>query len=351
MRLSFSVPYWRARRLRIYGFKTDDRRDAGEYAEAVRRAEEAGAKRPRREWAPNFRWTITATLINLGVPALPVAPRGLSIEEAKAWMIEHRGLDPERYVGTILKGHLRFGWSRYRIKWFDFELAVGGEDSMVQVAFMTPLLAAAFGVRVPRRWLKGWVYERRSIISVRPGYIGSLMHVEVWHDEGMANMGRYYRDLAEQGRPSDFVTRAMMRNGWDGYLGGAHFVDRKLIGWPFGQKVYERRQTSAPVTLAFRVPGDDREYEAVLTGEEATWKRPRAWWMSNRWRGYDIRVDHPPMHQGKGEDSWNMDDDGIFGMSSQADSPEGAVWDYVRAVERDRSRYGMPTASQASEGF
>lgn len=72
-----------------------------------------------------------------------------------------------------------------------------------------------------------------------------------------------------------------------------------------------------------------------------------------RWRGHfpwrkkvaqywDIDFRNPPLHSGKGDNSWDQDDDGIFGCSSSAETLEGAIADYQAKCARDRERYGMP---------
>lgn len=61
------------------------------------------------------------------------------------------------------------------------------------------------------------------------------------------------------------------------------------------------------------------------------------------------------MHQGKGENSYDQDDDGIFGMGVPGTTLEEAIKGYQDAVSRDRKRYGMPDSlrslSDAKERF
>jgi hypothetical protein len=73
------------------------------------------------------------------------------------------------------------------------------------------------------------------------------------------------------------------------------------------------------------------------------------WWRSyfprhKRVHRYvDIRVDEPPMHAGKGENSYDLDDDGIFGMGVPCETVEEAIKGYQEAVDRNRKKYGFPS--------
>lgn len=322
-------PYAPGKLVHLHGFVVDYRRSDEEYAAVVQRCVEDGRKVPRRERMPNRRWFLSLTLRRMREET-PTTKLG----------------DAERNVGTILKGWYRIGWSRYRFKTFGFEVAVGGEDSMAQLEVRSPLLSWSFGVRVPRSWLKRWVYERRSLLRVEVGYIGSIALIQVYYDDSMDNMVSYYRDERDRGGDVGFVTYAMMRNGWSFYLGGSHVWERQVASRLLGKRDYLRVERD-PVTLVFQMPGHDAEYEAVLTPQVETWQRRRALWGGMRREGYDVAVKRPPMFQGKGENSWDCGDDGIFGMTVECRTPEEAVAGYIKAVERQRAKYGMPSEARA----
>lgn len=69
------------------------------------------------------------------------------------------------------------------------------------------------------------------------------------------------------------------------------------------------------------------------------------------WYRVEIKIDQPPMRAGKGENSWDCGDDGIFGMSRewQGTNPNYLNYDqcikeavqlYVESVTEDAKRYG-----------
>lgn len=64
-----------------------------------------------------------------------------------------------------------------------------------------------------------------------------------------------------------------------------------------------------------------------------------------------MEIEKPPMRAGKGENSWDLDDDGCFGMSAPWDKTpptwktrdqcaREAVAYYVESAMRDAKRYG-----------
>jgi hypothetical protein len=88
-------------------------------------------------------------------------------------------------------------------------------------------------------------------------------------------------------------------------------------------------------------------YRLVISEQQATWQRPRWPWPSRVSRSFDIEAIRPPMFAGKGENSWDCDDDAIFGMTSTERTAGGAVGDYVGRVLSRRRRYGLPSPENA----
>jgi hypothetical protein len=86
----------------------------------------------------------------------------------------------QKYLSTLLKGWWCFGGivSRHA----EIELAVGGEDSMIQIGWSVPwVMRGAVGLRVPRKLLDHWVYQRRELLTVKVGYIGRLLDLSILH--------------------------------------------------------------------------------------------------------------------------------------------------------------------------
>lgn len=310
---TIDVPIWRGRKLHAYAWTRDDRRTLEEHEAAVLKAVKKGWKVPRREHMPDRAWWLHAGVHRDG-------------EEAD--------------TRCVAKGWFRLGWSRYRFKTVQLEFAVGGEDNMLQWSFRSPLVSFAIGFAIPRRWTKGWVYERREW-SVHFGYIGSLARIHFAHDSHMESTGMddYYRRQLERGELSEHVTKAMLWNGWGFYLGGAHFIDRQIVSRIFGKRAYERVD-GEPVAVKIVMP--EGVYDATVTSTVETWKRPRAWWKL-RHDGVEIALEHPPMYAGKGENSWDCDDDATYSMTTRKDmSPLEAAAYYREHVLEMRERYGKP---------
>ena len=105
-----------------------------------------------------------------------------------------------KYLGTLFKGWGIAGFRRGLTSYFALELALGGEDSMLQVGAIVPFLGRChLGVRVPRRLLTPWIYERR-VWGLRLGYMpGDLVEIQFGYDDAADNMASYYRAKRKRG--------------------------------------------------------------------------------------------------------------------------------------------------------
>lgn len=117
---------------------------------------------------------------------------------------------------------------------------------------------------------------------------------------------------------------------------GGFFLEDVLLG----SARYSKRLVDDPVDAIASFP--EGSYRLKLQREIATWKRPRWPWPIVR-ESVDIRLERDgaiPQFRGKGENSYDCDDDAIFGMGSEGHSYEHAVATYVEAVLRNRRKYG-----------
>lgn len=100
--------------------------------------------------------------------------------------------------------------------------------------------------------------------------------------------------------------------------------------------------------LHVRIPMPEGEYAAVLTPQRQTWTRPR--WFRHVRDSFDISIPNGIPFAGKGENSWDCGDDGLFGMSA-----DGTVEQAIEAVRgtvlRSRQRYGMPSEGAIREAL
>lgn len=82
-------------------------------------------------------------------------------------------------------------------------------------------------------------------------------------------------------------------------------------------------------------------YRANVTMERATWRRPRwPWWpFTKAVTRADINLDPPIPVPGKGENSWDIDDDAVFDSMAPAESPEQAIRELREHVMETRRKY------------
>lgn len=324
--MNIDIPLGRGRRLHLHGFGIDDRENDKEYEARVRKAESKGRKPRRRERAWNFRWHLSATL------------------------------EPgERWLGTILKGWAHFGWTRYRFKWLEVEFALGGEDGMAQWSIRTPLLSWAFGVRVPARWLEGWVYQRR-VWSIKLGYVGSPLRILFAYDDSMRDMQSYYRRKFEAGTDDRTVIRGRVwptnfmidHPGFELDVFGSR-VRGRLKNRLLGKRAFEIAEgkvEEVEVVMPDGQPDAGQVYPATVQHGVYVWSRPR--WRTRVRRFTEIKLEHPPMFAGKGENSWDCDDDCFYSSSGPRQTTEEAVRDYVASVVDQREKYGKPSPQPTS---
>lgn len=90
------------------------------------------------------------------------------------------------------------------------------------------------------------------------------------------------------------------------------------------------------------IPMPEGVYRAVAKIERRTWKRPL--WFARVRVSVDVTIPKGIPFQGKGENSWDCGDDGLYGIGG--DSIEGAIRCAQEAVSRSRQRYG-PSSSEA----
>lgn len=120
--------------------------------------------------------------------------------------------------------------------------------------------------------------------------------------------------------------------------------------WPFWKKTH--RISPADILLGrpehcegevsehqVMVKMPEGEYPAKVKMFTSTWKRPR-WPFAKRLRRADIEPETPIPLPGKGENSWDMDDDATYSMTCPAESPEEAAIRLAASVIRDREKYG-----------
>lgn len=131
--------------------------------------------------------------------------------------------------------------------------------------------------------------------------------------------------------------------------------------WDFltGKPVHSKEVTEGPVEVL--VPMPEGTYQATVTLERSTWRRPR-WPWSQVVHTFDLDVisrpgpdgpyvpdeadgHRPPGYipvPGKGENPWDCGGDGMFAMGGPGRTVEKAIATVVESTLRDRRRLGVP---------
>lgn len=220
--------------------------------------------------------------------------------------------------------------------YLELSLKFGGESSMVSAQLVLPWLAfLGVGIGVPRRWLSGWMYEDR-VFALKLGYIGDIAWIQIAHNEHAIYCGMldYYSRMNNPG-----YTKAQL---WPGYQIKLRWP--RVLDWTLGR---EQRHEEVLETHEVKVPMDGREYPATVKVSRHYSTRARWPWRFRESYGSWIDVPNPPRFAGKGENSYDCGDDGIWGKGSRETQPAAVVGDYIKAVLTSRERYGMPSEMRA----
>lgn len=250
------------------------------------------------------------------------------------------------YLGVLVKGW----WSLWTLRdsiwrWSTkVEVAVGGEDNMLQFGLQLPILGQAhIGFRVPRAITRGWVHHRREFALELDGF---WPEVRIAYDDQMADMASYYRREYE-GKPlPDYLNRATLWPGWRLRVNKYRWSPRNLL---LGRAVH--RETPLGVEVETVVPLPEGCYPAKVTFHRDSVKRARwPWPIRDQVVAQVVTEDYMPW-PGKGENSWDMDDDGtkghhtVIGPGRIGDDVGNldvarAVAETVAYVLRQRAKYG-----------
>jgi hypothetical protein len=286
-----------------------------------------------------------------------------------------------RYGRLYVHSRARRPSDLFNVQWYLWRKKQHPKDLNLEVSFGTgfgdtsgfhshiglPKLGDVYlTVAMPQRLLHSWIprHGERSF-GLRIGYCGYWLWLLLGFDgqndsTGMSRSALTYPDCANCGWPQSAHPREDGRGGWhkDSCPGLCDTYVPKPITWK--DRLREHPGFEVKIRIRLRdylwgrtkytvqtvkekqveIPLDGRTYPATWKLTTATWKRPRAFWVSHRRTSSELDVPHPPAFSGKGENSWDCGDDGIFGLTSNATTEAGAIGDYIKAVLRNRERYG-----------
>lgn len=216
----------------------------------------------------------------------------------------------------------RFEW--WPGKRFGIGVTVGDgsfSDEQLSLYLELPLLfALSFGVQ---RWR--WVKRLPGIQWTSVGADGNTVYD---HSKGERELSLRCSDGAirwrlwrhpDHGRGRDWRDRSF------------YPLDFLLGRQQYSEGPRERHET----TITF----PEAAYPVAVELYTSTWKRPR--WPKVRSASWaDVEMGTPIPVPGKGENSWDMDEDAIYSMLCRAATVEEAIASLSESVERDRRRYG-----------
>lgn len=130
-------------------------------------------------------------------------------------------------------------------------------------------------------------------------------------------------------------------NPW--WVRGVHFNFKDFI---LGQPRYTYEPLGPPTGVLIMMP--EGTYRATVTPQRQTWKRPR--WVRHTRDSFDIEIPKGIPFAGKGENSWDCGDDGLFGTSAEG-TLEEAIAKVRESVLASRKRYGMPSERAIAEAI
>ena len=198
------------------------------------------------------------------------------------------------------------------------DIRLGGEDDLT-IGMAVPPVAYWFSVgRLPRALMDSlpWRFKREEQQYPNPRRVGISVHSaaiwwDIWADD-------------HEWRASD---PKWMHGSW-------HPLDTFFGRHQHKECTIEEREVSIPMP--------ERGYPAKVRMAVETWERPRFPWWPMRTEIVRAHIDVPGGigKPGKGENSWNLGDDAIYGMTCVARTVEDGVGKLVTSVLRDRQRYG-----------
>lgn len=117
----------------------------------------------------------------------------------------------------------------------------------------------------------------------------------------------------------------------------------RIVDWLIGRS---RCDVTTGDPLSVVVPMPEGCYRATATKETRAWRR-RWYWPERRAESVTLSLPVGIPFAGKGENSWDCGDDGLYGIGG--DTVEDAIANAVRTVLRSRRRYGFDSMGSGRE--
>ena len=253
------------------------------------------------------------------------------------WLIETRDTEHWRHGPGA-----RLEWSVGRDSHFAVEVTIlDDEGDDIQIGLGVPWLFRCWLTlthlpllnRIPYKWRRNFGYQ--TGLKIYSGAIWiQVLHAEMW---GAAPVWR---------RSPSWIS-LWKSVGYKEYRGVGFYISFSFDSLIFGG--YERMEMNIGDPIIAEIPIEPDNslgmyYVATFQRQEEVRWRSNFPWRKRRNTYWEISTDHPPLHAGKGENSYDQDDDGIFGCSVDGETIQEAIDAYRAKCLRDRERYGLPDA-------
>jgi hypothetical protein len=227
--------------------------------------------------------------------------------------------DPKRYwlYGRAWLGSLGVEWhAPGGCRW---SVTFGGGDAgrNLSVAFSVPFLLTLYvtlGDVFPRQLFE-YDFDRGSDRQIGCYFFEWTFHYDIWVGT-MASWSRVYP--------------------WCQWWRQGSIDFKNLL---LGRQKHQLETLKHGIPVVIPMP--EGVYHGTAKIERRTWKRP-LWFAFSR---VSTVIDCPKgiPFAGKGENSWDCGDDGLFGWGSEGRSVEKAIAHGVQSVLESRRRHGMPS--------
>ena len=229
--------------------------------------------------------------------------------------------------GVELSRHWRGG--------FRATVGYGGQEDFAEATLAIPrLFFAHFAFNTPHKWKRvrpfdGKYSESQAAFGLYQ--VAGTLYLLVGHD----SMGTYYSTHGRFGAVGRWL-RDIRRNKQVTLFRG---------DWILGKPVHslEVLEENIPVVVDVGQWDGDR-YTGTAKHTRRTWKRRFSTQVSD---GYEIDMQEGIPFPGKGENSWDIDDDAYYGFGGE--TIEKAVAHIVAEVQKRRYDGWRPVAARATE--
>lgn len=247
-------------------------------------------------------WVATTRLFRTWYQDLNEDKKHLLHARCKLYLLLNR----ERWVNGNGCPSLYFSWS-VPTSFCHLKFYVGGEDRSVMISLACKLFVVWLAIEnVLPSWLANKIskydHERITGISFHDG----ILWLDFWCDDSGYS------------------------SGWKGIDVNLNVVDFLLGRAKFSQEEILKEDRMIEIE-----PGEN--YLVKIKFVKVNWRRR---WTSSTDFQVEIKPNIPIPIPGKGENSWDIDDDAIYESSISAKSLNEGILKFIANIKRDRIRYG-----------